>query len=80
LAKAFFVRKTGAVHHIQYPKKGVLAGKDPMANPFSHRRFMMSAAVAGGSYHPARALKSERDAYVVPLKKGTTWIDLTSKL
>jgi hypothetical protein len=44
-------------------------------------RVEQPAKLAGiGTYHPTTPLKSERDAYVVPLKKGTTWIDLTSKL
>jgi hypothetical protein len=29
-----------------------------------------------GTYHPATPLKSERDAYVVPLKDGITWVRL----
>jgi len=38
------------------------------------------AKVTGvGTYHPATALKSERGTYVVPLKKGTTWVELTGK-
>jgi len=37
------------------------------------------AKVGGvGAYHPAAPLKTERDAYVVPLKKGITWIELTA--
>ena len=43
-------------------------------------RVEQPAKVAGvGTYHPVTTLESERDAYVIPLKKGTTWIDLTSK-
>jgi hypothetical protein len=29
-----------------------------------------------GMYHPAKPLKEERQAYTVPLDKGTTWIEL----
>jgi len=29
-----------------------------------------------GRYHPAQTLKSERGAYVIPLEKKTTWIEL----
>jgi hypothetical protein len=32
-----------------------------------------------GTYHPTAPLNSERDAYVVPLKDGTTWVELTTK-
>lgn len=48
--------------------------------PEARLRVEQPAKVTGvGTYHPVVALKSERDAYVVPLKKGATWIDLTSK-
>jgi hypothetical protein len=30
-----------------------------------------------GTYHPAPALLSERDAFRIPLKQGTTWVELT---
>jgi hypothetical protein len=43
-------------------------------------RVEQPAKVTGvGTYHPATALKSERGTYVVPLKKGTTWVELTGK-
>jgi hypothetical protein len=29
-----------------------------------------------GTYHAAAKLESERDAYIVPLKAGTTWVEL----
>jgi Family of unknown function (DUF5695) len=29
-----------------------------------------------GKYHSTQPLKQERDALVVPLKKGVTWVDL----
>ncbi|MGB8475113.1 MAG: DUF5695 domain-containing protein, partial [Candidatus Acidiferrum sp.] len=29
-----------------------------------------------GTYHPAEPLKDERDAYLVPLGTGTTWVEL----
>lgn len=48
--------------------------------PEARMRLEQPAKVTGvGAYHPAMTLKSERGAYVVPLKKRTTWIDLTSK-
>jgi Family of unknown function (DUF5695) len=48
--------------------------------PVARLRVEQPAKVTGvGTCHPATTLKSERDAYVVPLKKGITWIDLTSK-
>jgi Family of unknown function (DUF5695) len=31
-----------------------------------------------GSYHPSAPLTSERNAYVVPLTGGTTWVELTT--
>jgi hypothetical protein len=31
-----------------------------------------------GPFHPISPLKSERDAYVVPLGRGTTWVKLTA--
>lgn len=32
-----------------------------------------------GKFHPAKELKSEREAYVVPLSDITTWAELTTK-
>ncbi len=29
-----------------------------------------------GIFHPVKPLQTERDAYVVPLEKGTTWVEL----
>ncbi len=37
-------------------------------------------AAGAGTYRPALQLKSERDAYVIPLKSaGITWVDLTAE-
>ena len=48
--------------------------------PEARLRVEQPAKVTGvGTYRPATALKSERGAYVLPLKKGTTWIELTGK-
>jgi hypothetical protein len=48
--------------------------------PEARLRVEQPAKVTGiGTYHPALTLRLERDVYVVPLKKGITWIDLTSK-
>jgi hypothetical protein len=42
-------------------------------------RVEQPAKVKGvGTYRPAKQLKVERDAYVVPLSKETTWVELTS--
>jgi len=43
-------------------------------------RLEQPAKLAGvGTYRPVMNLKSERDAWIVPLKAGITWIELTSK-
>jgi hypothetical protein len=38
-----------------------------------------SKVKAGESYRPIQSLRVERDAYVIPLQGGATWVDLTSK-
>ena len=48
--------------------------------PVARLRVEQPAKVTGvGTYHPVTTLKAERDAYVIPLEKATTSIDLTSK-
>ncbi len=48
--------------------------------PVARLRVEQPAKLPGvGAYHPAATFKSERDAYVVPLKKGITRIDLAGK-
>src|SRR6266699_1650544 len=43
----------------------------------AHLRIEQPAKLQGvGIYHPAKTMKIERDAYVVPLEKGTSWIEL----
>ena len=45
--------------------------------PKARLRVEQPAKPAGaGTYHPAAKLESERGAYVVPLKAGTTWVEL----
>jgi hypothetical protein len=45
--------------------------------PIAHIRVEQPGKVSGvGTYHPAQTLQSERGAYVVPLEKKTTWIEL----
>lgn len=45
--------------------------------PLARLRVEQPAKVAGvGTYRPRRQLTKERDAYTIPLKSGTTWIDL----
>jgi hypothetical protein len=40
-------------------------------------RVRQPAKITGiGTYHPAAVLKKERDAFVLPLGKGTTWVEL----
>ena len=47
--------------------------------PAARLRIEQPAKVKGiGMYHPNQPLKSERDAYVVPLQKLTTWVELSS--
>jgi hypothetical protein len=45
--------------------------------PQARLRVEQPARVAGiGSYRPRQQLTNERDAYTIPLKKSTTWIEL----
>jgi hypothetical protein len=45
--------------------------------PQARLRVEQPAKVAGvGTYRPKSTLKAERDAFTVPLKKGTTWVEL----
>lgn len=50
------------------------------ATAFLHEarlRVRQPAKITGiGEYHPAAVLKKERDAFVVPLGKGITWVEL----
>jgi hypothetical protein len=42
-------------------------------------RVEQPAKAAGvGTYHPGQPFKKERDAYSIPLKDGTTWVELTA--
>ena len=48
--------------------------------PTARLRLEQPARLKGlETYHPSQQLKSERDAYIVPLTKGVTWIDITAK-
>jgi len=48
--------------------------------PTAFLRVKQPAKVEGvESYHPVEPLQIERGAYVVPLHKGTTWIELSGK-
>ncbi len=48
--------------------------------PTARLRVEQPGKVSGvGVYHPTMPLTSERDAYVVPLTGGTTWVELTPK-
>jgi hypothetical protein len=62
------------------PKSGIVrVGLAAMSDftPVARLRVEHPAKVEGvSSYAPLRPLKSERDAYVVPLTKGTTWVEL----
>ena len=48
--------------------------------PLARLRIEQPAKVQDvGRYHPSHTLQVERDAYVVPLSKTTTWVDLSAK-
>ena len=50
------------------------------ATPESLLRIEQPAKVSGvGDYHPATHLQSRRGAYVVPLQKETTWLELNTR-
>lgn len=36
-------------------------------------------AAGSGNYQPTKPLPTERGAYVIPLGKGVTWVDLATK-
>jgi hypothetical protein len=49
-------------------------------NSEARLRVQQPAKVAGvGNFHPRERLTSSRDAYTVPLKNTTTWIELTDE-
>jgi Family of unknown function (DUF5695) len=49
------------------------------ATPKGLLRIEQPAKVSGvGHYRPTSPLQSQRDAYVVPLQKGTTWLELNA--
>jgi hypothetical protein len=55
-----------------------LAGTSEVT-PEARLRIEQPAKIDGiGTYRPVSTLKSERDAYVVPLQKETTWIELST--
>jgi hypothetical protein len=58
----------------------VQLGKATRFTPQARLRIEQPAKVEGvGTYGPARQLKSERDAFVVPLDTVTTWVELSAK-
>jgi len=63
-------------------KTGALRVGLAPATTFLHEarlRVRQPAKIPGvGKYHPAGLLKEERGAYVVPLGKGVTWVELES--
>lgn len=63
--------KTGAV-------RVGLASATP-ETPQARLRIEQPAKVVGvGNYQPSQPLKQEREAFVLPLKQGSTWIELSS--
>jgi len=65
------------------PKTGaVRIGLAPATSftPAARLRVEQPAKINGvGIYSPAASFKTERDAYVIPLKAAVTWVDLTPK-
>ncbi len=65
------------------PKTGVLrigfASSDRFT-PEARLRIEQPAKISGvGEFHPTTQLKVEREAYVVPLKKTVTWLELSAQ-
>ena len=56
----------------------VRVGLSPASSfsPVARLRVEQTAQANAGAYHPSQSLKSERDAWVVPLEKSTTWVEL----
>ena len=49
------------------------------STPHARLRVEQPAKIAGvGTYNPRQQLTKEREAYTVPLKSGTTWMELIS--
>lgn len=64
--------KTGAVR--------IGLGAATKFTPMARLRLEQPAKLEGvGTYRSTKPLKLERDAYVVPLEKGTTWVVLTPR-
>jgi hypothetical protein len=64
--------KTGAI-------RVGLAAATPFT-PVGRMRVEQPAKVNGiGTFRPAGTLQTERDAFLVPLKTGVTWVELTAK-
>jgi hypothetical protein len=65
-------RKTGIV------RVGLSAASQ--YTPAAYLRVEQPATIQGvGKHHPAKKLAVERDSYVVPLGKQTTWIELVGQ-
>jgi Family of unknown function (DUF5695) len=64
------------------PKTGVLRVGFSSSNQFTPEarlRIEQPARIFGvGEFHPTTRLKAEREAYVIPLKKTVTWLELSS--
>ncbi len=47
--------------------------------PHARLRIEQPAKIAGvGSYQPSQSFKQEREAFTIPLKTGTTWVELSN--
>jgi len=53
-----------------------LAGKSAVTPEARLRVEQPAKTKAGPTYRPASSLESGRGAYIVPLRTGTTWIEL----
>jgi hypothetical protein len=70
--KIQFDSRTGAV-------RVGLAVADQFTSQASLRVEQPAKLSGVGEYKPTKSLESQRGAYVVPLSKGTTWVELTAK-
>ena len=65
------------------PKTGVLrVGFSPndQFTPEARLRIEQPAKISSiGKFHPATPLKVERDAYIIPLNKKVTWLELSAQ-
>jgi hypothetical protein len=50
------------------------------STPHARLHIEQPARIAGvGTYRPRQSVQKERDAYVIPLKRATSWLELTDR-